>query len=158
MPMKLLRSGGAALALLVVFGAAGVFGSAHAQGSLLTRLTKRDYLIVNQAASGFGLDQKALDAVWKDEFPPQLGKLYPPRRWGFLAVIDGGIDARGLCVVTARASMLPRSGKVLQFKPLRSAVTFDAQADLTREKCTALAAAKLDEAIEGMLQGIVAGK
>ncbi len=153
MPNTLARSCGGALAVLVALAAAG---AAQAQTSVLARLTKRDYLIVNQAAPGFGLDQKALGAVWKEEFPPQIGKLYPPRAYGFLAVVDGGIDPKGLCVVTARASMLPRSGKVLQFKPVRSAVTFDAQPDLTREKCAALATSKLDDAIQGMLHGIVA--
>lgn len=54
--------------------------------------------------------------------------------------------------------MLPRAGKLLQFKPVRSAVVFDAQTGITREKCTELAKSKLDQAIEGMLQGIVAQK
>ena len=117
-----------------------------------------DYLIVNDAAPTFGLDEKALVAVWKQEFPPQIPRLYPPKKFGFLAVIDGGIDPQGLCVVAARATMLPRAGKILQYKPVRSAVVFDAQRDSTREQCTGLAKAKLNEAIEGMLAGIVAGK
>lgn len=135
----------AALAAVAAIGAAA-------------QTAKREYLIVNEAAPAFGLDEKALNAVWKEDFPPQIPRLYPPTKYGFLAVIDGGIDAKGMCVVTARATMLPRSGKLLQFKPVRSAVVFDAQPETTREKCTALAKAKLDEAIEGMLAGIVAQK
>lgn len=119
---------------------------------------KKEYLIVNEAAPGFGLDAKALDAIWKEDFPRQIPKLYPPSKFGFLAVIDGGIDQAGKCVVTARATMLPRAGKILQFKPVRSAVVFDALSGATREKCTELARAKLDQAIEGMLMGIVAEK
>lgn len=135
---------------LVLLGALATAGAAQA--------AKKDYLIVNEAAPSFGLDDKALSGVWKDDFPPQLQKLYPPARYGFLAVLDGGIDPAGKCVVTARATMLPRAGKLLQFKPVRSAVVFDAQTGLTREKCTELARSKLDQAIEGMLQGIVAQK
>ena len=138
--------------VLAALAAVAALGAAQAQ------LIKRDYLIVNEAAPSFGLDEKALNAVWKEDFPPQIVKLYPPAKYGFLAVIDGGIDAKGLCVVTARATMLPRSGKLLQFKPVRSAVVFDAQAGMTREKCTDLAKAKLDQAIEGMLMGIGATK
>lgn len=138
-----------ASALLLVAACVGC-GVAHA--------AKKDYLIVNEAAPSFGLDDKALGAIWKSDFPPQIPKLYPPSKFGFIAVIDGGIDPTGKCVVTARATMLPRAGKVLQFKPVRSAVVFDALAGATREKCTELAKAKLDEAIEGMLQGIVAQK
>ena len=75
-----------------------------------------------------------------------------------MVVIDGGIDQTGKCVITARATMLPRAGKVLHFKPLRSAVVFDALTGTTRDKCTELAKSKLDQAIESMLQGIVAQK
>ncbi len=137
---------------LVVAGLAATAGSGQALAA------KADYLIVNEAAPSFGLDEKSLIAVWKPEFPPQIPRLYPPRKYGFLGLVDGGIDPKGLCVVTARAIMLPRSGKVLQFKPVRSAVVFDAQRDSTREQCTALAKAKLNAAIEGMLAGIVAGR
>ena len=136
--------------LLIAAAAITALGTAQA--------AKKDYLIVNEAAPSFGLDEKALNSIWKEDFPPQIPKLYPPAKYGFLAVIDGGIDAKGQCVVTARATMLPRSGKLLQFKPVRSAVVFDAQTGMTREKCTDLARKKLDEAIEGMLLGIVAEK
>lgn len=148
MPMTALRR-----IALVVASLAAVAGPGEALA-----VKAADYLIVNEAAPSFGLDEKGLNAVWKQEFPPQIPRLYPPRKYGFLAVIDGGIDPKGLCVVAARATMLPRSGKVLQYKPVRSAVVFDAQRDSTREQCTALAKTKLNEAIEGMLAGIVASK
>ena len=147
MPKFACRTLAQALALLA---AVAVIGTAYA--------AKREYLIVNESAPGFALDEKALDAIWREEFPPQIVKLYPAKKYGFLGVVDGGIDTSGKCVVTARATMLPRSGKLLQFKPVRSAVVFDAQTGATREACTALAKSKLNEAIEGMLAGMVAGK
>ena len=136
-----------ALAALAVLAA---FGTAHA--------AKKDYLIVNESAPSFALDAKTMEAIWKEDFFPQLQKLYPPNKYGFFALVDGGIDPSGKCVVTARATMMPRAGKVLQVKSVRSAVVFDAVMGTTREKCTELAKAKLDQAIEGMLAGIVAQK
>ncbi len=136
--------------VLILLAAIAAGGTAHA--------AKREYLIVNEAAPSFGLDAKALDAIWKEDFPAQIPKLFPPSKYGFLAVIDGGIDQAGKCVVTTRATMLPRAGKLLQFRPVRSAVVFDALTGTTREKCADLAKSKLDQAIEGMLTGIVAEK
>ena len=50
-------------------------------------------------------------------------------------------------VLTARAMMVPRSGKHLLCVPTQSANTFATQAGATAEQCRALAQTKLDEAI-----------
>ena len=65
------------------------------------------------------------DTVWRAQIQKagaqRLAKLYPPQRWGFLSQVEGGFNEGKVCVVTARAALLPRSGKSLQFVPRKMA-------------------------------------
>ncbi len=102
----------------------------------------------------------AADAVWRAQIQKsganRLAKLYAPARWGFLSQVEGGFNEAKTCVVTARAALLPRSGKSLLFTPEKMATTFDAQPGATQEQCQALARAKLDEAVGAVMGSLVA--
>jgi hypothetical protein len=76
--------------------------------------------------------------------------LAPVARWGFVSEVEGGFDDAKVCIVTARAMMLPRSGKSLVFNPSRTATTFGMQAGATEDQCRGLAKAKLGEAITAL--------
>jgi hypothetical protein len=93
------------------------------------------------------MDNATAQALWKDNLPAKLSKLYPVSKWGFLSEVEGGFSDAKVCIVTARAMMLPRSGKALLFKPYKTASTFGIQAAASEEQCRALAKAKLGEAI-----------
>lgn len=96
------------------------------------------------------MDKATAQALWKDNLPAKLLKLYPVGRWGFLSEVEGGFDDAKTCIVTARAMMLPRSGKALVFKPSKTTSTYGSQAAATAQQCRALAKAKLGEAIAAL--------
>lgn len=102
----------------------------------------------------------AAEALWRVQLQKagaqRLARLYPPQRWGFLSQVEGGFNQAKICIVTARAALLPRSGKSLQFVPRKMATTFDAQPGATQEQCQALAHAKLDEAVGAVISSLVA--
>ena len=104
----------------------------------------------------------AADAVWQSRLQKagvrRLAKLYAPARWGFLSQVEGGFNEAKVCVVTARAALLPRAGKSLQFVPEKMATTFDARPGATQEQCQALARAKLDEAVGAVMDSLVAAR
>ncbi len=114
--------------------------------------------ITQDHSSAAVLDNASAHAILKDAMADKLArlaKLYPTRRWGFLSEVEGGFNASKTCVITARVSMLPVSGKSLIYKPNRTATTFDALPGATREQCRDLAKAKLREAVESMLFSLV---
>jgi hypothetical protein len=85
--------------------------------------------------------------MWQAQLPAELVKLYPIRKWGFVSEVEGGFDDGKVCVITARAMMLPRSGKTLVFQPAKTATAFGSQTGATVAQCQQLAKAKLSEAI-----------
>jgi len=93
------------------------------------------------------MDAATASAMWKQNLPAKLFKLYPDKRWGFVSEVEGGFDDARVCVVTARAMMLPRSGKTLVFRPAKTATAFGSQANASADQCRSLAKAKLGEAI-----------
>ncbi len=100
-------------------------------------------------------------AVWKsqvdDKQRARVRKLYPVGKWGFVSQVEGGFTPDKICVVTARAMMVPRSmGGRLVFSPKESATTFGAQPGATLEQCRSLAAEKLTLAIEALLSSLIA--
>lgn len=99
-------------------------------------------------------------AIWKSQFDDKqnkrLNKLYPVSKWGFVSQVEGGFTDDKTCVITARAMMLPRSGKSLLFKPAESSTAFGAKAGATLDDCKALASAKLKEAIVSVGSSLVA--
>ena len=124
----------------------------------LAHAAPKAYLTVDHSTEAV-MDEATAQSVWVDKMPAQLNKrlfkLYPTPRWGFVSQVEGGFTADKVCVITARAMLMPRSGKVLSFKPSKTATAFDAQAGATQAQCKALAKAKLGEAIEAVLSSLV---
>jgi hypothetical protein len=104
------------------------------------------------------VDRASAKAAWNKALSARVAKLYPPKKWGFASEVEGGFNAAKICVVTARAMMLPvtASGKYLRFKPEKTATAFDALPGATQEQCKQLARAKLDEAIGAVVGGLTA--
>jgi len=117
------------------------------------------YLVMDFSTEALMSKDTAL-GIWKaqvgDMHVKRLNKLYPVSKWGFVGQVEGGFTADKTCVVTARAMMVPRSGKSLLFKPAKSATAFDAKAGATLDDCKALASAKLTEAIAAVSSSLVA--
>jgi hypothetical protein len=117
------------------------------------------YLVTDFSTEALMGKDQAL-GIWKaqvdDKLVKRLNKLYPVSKWGFVSQVEGGFTTDKTCVVTARAMMLPRSGKALQFKPAKSATAFDAKAGATIDDCKALASAKLTEAIDAVASSLLA--
>lgn len=114
------------------------------------------YLSVDHSVDAL-IDEATAKAMWKKLLPAaRLAKLYPVKKWGFASEVEGGFSAGNTCVVTARAMLLPLRGKVLEFKPHKTATTFDALPGATRDQCRELARKKLEEAIQAVVAGLVA--
>lgn len=104
------------------------------------------------------IDKAGANALWQQKFEGKrlsIAKLYPTGKWGFISQVEGGFTADKACVVTARAMMVPRSGKNLVFKPAQSAMVFDSKPGVDQAGCQALAKAKLGEAIESVVSSLV---
>jgi len=107
------------------------------------------------------IDTPSAIAIWKaqvdDSTRTRLQKLYPVSRWGFISQVQGGFTADKVCVVTARALMVPRiSGDRLEFKPKKSATAFATRPGATQEQCRELAAAQLKEAVGALRLTLIA--
>jgi hypothetical protein len=105
------------------------------------------------------IDAAAAQAVWKEQLPEKtskrLIKLYPVGKWAFLSQVEGGFNQAKICVVTARAALVPRAGKSVVFTPSKMSTAFDALPGATQEQCQALAKAKLVEAIGSVVSSLV---
>jgi len=103
------------------------------------------------------MDEASAQALWAANMPAKVWKLYPVKKWGYLSQVEGGFTQGKVCVVTARAMMLPIgvSGKNLVFKPENTATAFDALPGATQEQCRELAKAKLTEAIQAVVSDLV---
>ncbi|MEK8051937.1 hypothetical protein AACH10_16920 [Ideonella sp. DXS22W] len=116
------------------------------------------YLIVDRSSEAV-MDKATAEAEWAKQIEAKgakrLAKLYPLAKWGFISQVEGGFTADKTCVVTARAMLVPRAGKVLQFVPDKTATVFDAKAGADAAACKALGAAKLGEAIDSVLSSLV---
>jgi hypothetical protein len=113
------------------------------------------YLTVDQSTASV-MDAATAKAAWAGQLSATMKKLYPVRQWGFATEVEGGFDDAKVCVITARAMMLPRTGKVLQFKPAKMATAFGSQAGASQAQCQALGKAKLDEAIKALTSSLLA--
>jgi hypothetical protein len=102
------------------------------------------------------IDAATAKAMWKKQLPAaRLAKLYPVKKWGFASQVEGGFNTTNTCIVTARAMLLPLRGKLLQFKPEKTATTFDALPNATRDQCRDLARKKLEEAMQAVVASLV---
>lgn len=101
------------------------------------------------------IDKPTAMALWKGALSAKLVKLYPVGKWGYVSEVEGGFDDAKVCIVTARAMMLPRSGKSLVFQPNKTATAFGMRAGASEEQCRGLAKAKLGEAISALHSALV---
>ena len=103
------------------------------------------------------IDSEVAKAMLKEHIPAKVWKVYPEGKWTFLSQVEGGINGSGICVVTARVVMLPRTGAVraVLWRPEQAATTFDALPGATAEQCQALAKDKLKQAIEAVVSSLV---
>lgn len=92
-----------------------------------------------------------------EAIPARVWKLYPASKWGYVTEVEGGFNGAGICVVTARAMMmqLTPTVKAMLYRPRKTSTAFDALPNATREQCKALARAKLREAIDSVMSGLV---
>lgn len=105
------------------------------------------------------IDEASAFAVMKESIPAKVWKIYPASKYAFLSQVEGGVNAAGLCVVTARVMVLPLTATVRAalFRPLpkMTATAYDALPGATVDKCKALAKDKLKEATGAVVSNIV---
>ena len=130
----------------------------HLLGSLLLAVSTASvaapppqYLFIDDS-SPILIDRASAVAVWQaqvdDNMRARLHKLYPVSKWGFISQVQGGFTTDGVCVITARAVLVPRVlASRLVFKPQRSATAFASKPSATQEECRSLASQKLKDAI-----------
>jgi hypothetical protein len=97
------------------------------------------------------IDDASASAIWLENIPVKFAKQYPVKKWGYLSEVNGGFDDHKVCVVAARAMMVPVSGKNFTYEPKKTAVTLGTQNGATNEQCNALAKAKLKEAVHAVV-------
>jgi hypothetical protein len=103
------------------------------------------------------MDQAPAEGLWKQRTSAKLMRLYPVKKWGFVTEVEGGFDDAKVCIVTARAMMLPRSGKALLYHPAKTATAFGTQAAASPQQCKMLAKSKLGEAMDAVSSALLAG-
>jgi hypothetical protein len=97
------------------------------------------------------MDKATAKTLWQEGLPAaRLARLYPPGKWGFVSQVEGGFTDARVCIVTARAMLLPRKGKTLVFAPKQTATAFASESGATREQCRVTARDKLKEAIAAL--------
>ena len=119
-----------------------------------------EFMTMDQSAAAL-MDKATAAAIWKSQLPDKLtlrlAKLYKVSRWGFLSQVEGGFTESKICVVTARAALVPRRTLGgLTFKPEKMATTFDALPNATGEQCKALARTKLTQAVTSVIGSMAA--
>lgn len=142
-----MKSGVASLALTLAF-ATGAFAAT----------TKP--ISVDESAS-FLIDAATTERLWKENTPANVVKLYPSKKFRFVSEVGGGFNDAKLCVVSARAMVLPVvtlpiQGAKLVYAPIKAATAFDAKPNLSKEQCQDLAKAKLKEAIQSVASALAA--
>ena len=125
--------------------------AAHAAPPVFLTIDRSSATLISEA------DAKAVwQAQIKKTGPLHLAKLYPPAKWGYLSQVEGGYNSAKICVVTARAALMRRTGKTVEFKPEKMATAFDAVPNLPQDQCQALAKAKLEEAVAAVMTSLIA--
>ncbi len=142
-----MKSGVASLALTLAF-AAGAFAAPPKPIS------------VDESAS-FLIDAATTERLWKENTPANVLKLYPSKKFRFVSEVGGGFNDAKLCVVSARAMVLPVvtlpiQGAKLVYSPVKAATAFDALPNLSKEQCQELARSKLKQAIQSVASALAA--
>ena len=106
-------------------------------------------------SANFLIDPATAEKIWKENTPARVSKLYPTRKFRFVSEVTGGFNEGKICVVTARAMLLPVvllpvQGSKVVYAPIKAATAFDAVPGLSREQCQSLARAKLKEAVQSI--------
>jgi hypothetical protein len=112
-------------------------------------------------SGSFLIDEAASEKLWKENTPANVVKLYPSKKFRFVSEVGGGFNEAKLCVVSARAMVLPVitlpiQGQKLVYAPVKASTAFDAQPNLSKAQCQDLAKAKLKEAIQSVVSALVA--
>jgi hypothetical protein len=131
-----------------------LFAALLLTSSALAQAAPEPYIVLDHSSETL-MNGAIAGAVWKEFASDKIRKLYPSKKWGFVSQVMGGFTSDKVCVVTARAMILPRSGKLLSFKPAKTATTFASQAGATDVQCKALARTKLGEAIAAIEMALV---
>jgi hypothetical protein len=105
-------------------------------------------------ASSFLIDPATSEKLWRDNTPARVLQLYPAGRFRFVSEVGGGFTEARLCVVSARAMLLPVRGGALVYAPVKAATAFDAAPELSREQCRDLARSKLVDAIQSVVAAL----
>ena len=100
------------------------------------------------------INDASATAIWVENLPEKLAKQFPVKKWGYLSEVNGGFDDHKVCIVAARAMIVPVSGKNFIYAPMKTAATIGTQAGATPEQCSALAKAKLKEAIHSIVVAV----
>ena len=105
------------------------------------------------------MDKTSAAKLWLEGLPAaRLARLYPPGRWGFVSQVEGGFTDAKVCVVTARAMLMPRKGKTLVFAPAQTATAFATLPSATQQQCRDIARIKLKEAIAAIVAPLLREK
>ena len=115
----------------------------------------------NDQSGSFLIDSAASEQIWKANTPARVVKLYPSKKFRFVSEVGGGFNEAKTCIVSARAMLLPVvflpiQGSKLVYAPIKSATSYDAAPNLTREQCEELAKSKLKEAIQSVISALAA--
>ena len=115
---------------------------------------------VDQSGS-FLIDAAVTEQIWKANTPARVAKLYPSKKFRFVSEVGGGFNDAKICIVSARAMVLPVvflpiQGTKIVYAPIKSATSYDAAPNLSREQCQELAKAKLKEAVQSVTSALAA--
>ncbi len=105
------------------------------------------------------MDKAGAAQLWLEGLPAaRLARLYPPKKWGFVSQVEGGFTDARVCVVTARAMLMPRRGKALLFAPAQTATAFATLPNASQQQCRDIARIKLKEAIAAIVAPLLREK
>ena len=111
------------------------------------------FAIMNSSTDAL-IDTATATAVWNSTLTAKVAKLHPVKKLGYISEVNGGFDTNKTCVVVARAMTSPLKGKSFSYDPKQTAVAFGSQAAATPEQCSALAKAKLTEAVQSIAMSL----
>ncbi|MBL8341640.1 MAG: hypothetical protein JNL30_09240 [Rubrivivax sp.] len=139
-------------AALLAFSVAALAGAS----ALAQPVREAKSLLLDYSSEAL-IDADSAKAMLKENIPAKVWKVYPEERWTFLSQVEGGLTREGVCVVTARVVLLPRTGTVraVLWRPEKKATAFDAKPGATAEQCKAVAREKLKEAITAVVSSLV---
>ena len=131
--------------------------AALATTAALAQPAREAKLLLLDLSSEALIDAETAKGLLKEGIPAKVWRLYPQGKWTFLSQVEGGLTRDGICVVTARVVLLPRTGTVraVLWRPEKKATAFEAQPGANAEQCKAIAREKLKEALGGVVASLV---